>query len=48
MSNYSEYEKQASRLYEAIVGEKKAKIVPFSADNLWDAAWKQRKNKKIN
>lgn len=47
MSNYSEYEKQASRLYEAIVGEKKAKIVPFSADNLWDAAWKQRKNKKI-
>lgn len=47
MCNYSEYERQASRLYEAIVGPKKFKTVQFSADNLWDAAWSLRKNKKI-
>lgn len=47
MGNYLEYDKQASRLYEAIVGVKKAKKVPFSADNLWNSAWQLRQAKKI-
>lgn len=47
MSNYKDFEEQASRLYDAIIGKRRTRALPFSSDNLWNEAWKLRKNNKI-